>query len=259
VSEEFSKYENFGAYHWRGVNPRHFSVYNPRLVARYELTLRVLRQRGYPQGRLGLDIGCGDGVLLNKMIRERAFVIGLDYTLTGLLLARERLAHQSRQAVLVNASCYDIPYANDSIDFVTLLDVIEHLRHPSDCLAEIYRVLKPGGVLVLTTPQRLPKQGRHSYHHVSEFTASELCQCLSKHFCGTQVFGTHLGWMAAAYANHRGLKPKLFRLVCRLLTIVGLNPFMIITSTPSDQWTGLLGIGLKRHTSRIGNVKVQYG
>lgn len=47
----FSKYEDFGAYHWRGVRPQSLLTYNPRLAARYKLALRMLEQEGALNGR----------------------------------------------------------------------------------------------------------------------------------------------------------------------------------------------------------------
>ncbi|GAB4264418.1 MAG: hypothetical protein Kow0080_03450 [Candidatus Promineifilaceae bacterium] len=49
-----------------------------------------------------------------------------------------------------------LPIATASIDTVLLLDVLEHLPRPGDCLAEIHRVLKPGGRLVLQVPYLYP-------------------------------------------------------------------------------------------------------
>ena len=45
-----------------------------------------------------------------------------------------------------------LPFSDDSLDLVTCLEVLEHLCYPDNIISEIYRVLKPGGELILTTP-----------------------------------------------------------------------------------------------------------
>lgn len=59
---------------------------------------------------------------------------------------------QYADTVDICADCYDIPLENDSIDAILSTQVLEHLQMPDRMLAEAYRLLKPGGQLILTVP-----------------------------------------------------------------------------------------------------------
>ena len=100
----------------------------------------------HAQGRV-LDIGCADR-WIEQYLPESSQYIGLDYPATG------RSLYGARPDVFADASRLPLPDA--SIDTVLLLEVLEHLRHPARALAEIARVLRPGGKLLLTMPFMYP-------------------------------------------------------------------------------------------------------
>lgn len=61
---------------------------------------------------------------------------------------------------IVDLNTEKLPYADSSFDLVTCTEVIEHIEHYRESLREMYRVLKPGGVLVVTTPNILNLKSR---------------------------------------------------------------------------------------------------
>ncbi len=100
-----------------------------------------------PKGGRLLEIGCAVGFLL-VAARERGFdAIGVEMSEWASGIARERFGLDVRCGKLE-----DVELEDDSFDVVVLADVIEHLTHPDRTLREIRRVLKPGGRLVLLTP-----------------------------------------------------------------------------------------------------------
>lgn len=94
-----------------------------------------------------LDIGCGQRRIEN-FLPPTVYYIGLDYYLTATRWYRTK-PHVFGDAI-------QLPFANNSIDCVLLLDVLEHIRNSAACLTEIKRVLRPGGTLILHVPFLYP-------------------------------------------------------------------------------------------------------
>lgn len=97
-------------------------------------------------GRL-LDVGCGDGTFLNRMRRHGWSVDGLDFDPQAIKNAKLRYGLELRTGDLQSAH-----FPDDNFDAVTLSHVIEHVPDPISLLQEVRRILRPGGRLVVTTP-----------------------------------------------------------------------------------------------------------
>ncbi|HLM84231.1 MAG TPA: methyltransferase domain-containing protein [Candidatus Bathyarchaeia archaeon] len=93
-----------------------------------------------------LDVGCGyNGKILYKIKDKLRAGVGLDISTNGADPDKKiRLAEH-------DLAC-PLPFDDSSFDAVTSLANLEHLESPSDVLQEIHRVLKPGGILLLTAP-----------------------------------------------------------------------------------------------------------
>jgi SAM-dependent methyltransferase len=90
-----------------------------------------------------LDIGCSDQSL-RKYISPEVHYIGLDYLTTAFQL------YQTRPQIYGDAQ--SLPFLSESIDTVTLLDVLEHIPDASSALSEAFRILKPRGVVFVSVP-----------------------------------------------------------------------------------------------------------
>ncbi len=113
-------------------------------MARWQRALRLL-----PEGGRVLDLGCAFGYG-TAMIARRHEVYGVDASATFIERARRRHPQIPFQV----ASAESLPFADAYFDAVLLLDVLEHVRREQPVLAEIARVLRPGGTLVLSVPHK---------------------------------------------------------------------------------------------------------
>lgn len=101
-------------------------------------------------GALALDGGCGVGGLTTALQRRQARVIAVDIGQQLLSETRARVG-----CAAARASILTLPFADDTFDVVLSSEVIEHTPSPAAAAAELYRVVRPGGHLVLSTPNRL--------------------------------------------------------------------------------------------------------
>jgi SAM-dependent methyltransferase len=114
----------------------------------------VLGRLPIPAGARILDAGCGSGRTLDDLARFGT-AVGTELNPVGVGAARGR-GHDVAQAAVE-----DIPHPDRSFDLVTCLDVLEHTDDDVMALAELSRVTKPGGHLVVTVPAHPRLWSRH--------------------------------------------------------------------------------------------------
>lgn len=104
---------------------------------------------------LYLDIGCGKGAMLATMAGRCERAIGLDYSLEYLILARKLFEELGADNVfLIAGSNLELPIRSGCATLLTAIDVIEHIPDQARGMAEDTRVLKPGGVIYMNSPNR---------------------------------------------------------------------------------------------------------
>lgn len=96
-----------------------------------------------------LDLGCGAGFLANYLAARGHDVTGIDTTAENLAVAR---AHGTARYEIADAC--SLPYADASFDVVCAMDLIEHVEQPERLVAEVGRVLRPGGMFFFHTFNR---------------------------------------------------------------------------------------------------------
>jgi ubiquinone/menaquinone biosynthesis C-methylase UbiE len=142
----------------------------------------------YVAGQSVLDVACGSGFGLEMLRAVGARPIGVDYA--GETLSEIR-AHQPA-AALLRADATRLPLRTASVDHVVSFETIEHVPDATALVREIRRVLRPGGRLILSTPNRAfgpPQRHTANRFHVREFTADELRGLLRECFSEVQLFG----------------------------------------------------------------------
>lgn len=128
------------------------------------------------QGRI-LDVGCGS----SRIILDLPSAIGLD-----ILFYKLRWLHWRRQR-LVQGTCDQLPFRADTFDAVINSEVIEHIPKTPEVFTEMWRILRPGGMLIIGTPDYgrrlwwllewvygkvLP--GAYAHQHITHFTREGL-------------------------------------------------------------------------------------
>jgi SAM-dependent methyltransferase len=116
------------------------------LNGRYELALRWT-----PHGIDSvLDAGCAWGYGTRHLTQRSRDVVGLDPDPRSGAVFRRRYPHLRH----VQCGLEQVPLESASFDAILVLDALEHVRDERRCLAELHRLLKLGGILIVTTPHR---------------------------------------------------------------------------------------------------------
>lgn len=97
-----------------------------------------------------LDAGSGRGFFTEEAVRRGARVVAVD---VGSKLVLQTLSRRDCDGLVADAT--NLPFRSKSFDAVISSEVIEHLQKTREAIVELFRVLKPGGRLALTTPNRV--------------------------------------------------------------------------------------------------------
>ena len=139
-----------------------------------------------------LDIACGTGYGMAILRASARAVVGVDSDFNAIrAAARERSAGPA-----LVADGTELPFVDGTFEAVTSFETIEHLHDRDRFLSELRRVLRPGGVCVLSTPNAnhtAPVDGRpRNPFHVHEYTPEELAAALSQQFGRVDMLGQEL-------------------------------------------------------------------
>ncbi len=126
------------------VNPARMGYFN-----------RVLRERvGDVAGKTWVDVGCGGGILAEAFAELGIAVTGIDPSASSVETARRHTRQQSLSIDYHVGTGERLPFADARFDYVSCCDVLEHVQDVDAVLAEISRVLKPGGLFFYDTVNR---------------------------------------------------------------------------------------------------------
>ncbi len=139
LKEYFEKY--YSDPNWRGV----WDDADKRLAKALEIVNNEYKKH--------LDVGCADGMFtkyyLEKYPKTEGW--GIDISEVVIELAKKNCP----EGHFLAADCYLLPFENEEFDMVHCAETIEHLEYPEKAIDEMWRVLKPEGILIITTPNEV--------------------------------------------------------------------------------------------------------
>ncbi len=144
---------------------------------------RYLLARHLARGRDVLDIASGEGYGAALLAQTAASVVGVE-------VAEEAVAHAARHYAgtglrFLQGDARRIPLEDGAVDLAVSFETIEHFEGQAAFLAELRRVLRPGGLALISTPDRdnySPAEAPANPYHALELTQAEFAALLGRHF-----------------------------------------------------------------------------
>lgn len=231
----FEKYRKRGAYHWENYFGGLTKI-DCFLRGRYDLVISFLKKSGVTRTSKVLEVGCGDGALSGLIYDTFGCdLTGLEPSADGIRYCQEMFEKHRFKGHFVHSDGYTFKYENDHFDFIVLADVIEHLQQPELMLAEMKRVLRPGGRVIITTPVRTGEHPEDTMH-VHEFYPDELVALCATYFGKPieTVYSHPVVWHEL-YTYGKKRNRSLIRFYCRISDkLLGRNVFLLNSS--NSRW-----------------------
>ena len=215
----FDKYKQYGAYHWLDIDKSSFTnilKFSLPLYTRYKMVISALPE----SVNTVVEVGCGDGALSYLIYKKGAkHIIGCDLDKTGIFLAEKQVKDfgVGKKIEFFCKSFKECNFKKHSIDVIILADVIEHIPDSIALLKEIKEAGKPGGYLIMTTPNK-KKEGLWDECHVTEYSKHSLIELLSDLFPVTTVVSFMPLYIYKFYRRF-----KIFKWIFNILSIFRLN------------------------------------
>ena len=155
----------------------------------YEHWHRYLIARQYVKGLRVLDVASGEGYGSHLLSQVAVSVVGVD--LSADAVAHAAVRYPAANLRYVAASCTRIPEPDASFDVIVSFETIEHITEHEAFLREVNRLLVPGGLFIISSPNRPEYSDRTGYKnefHVKELDRDELKNLLDRHFPAQRWF-----------------------------------------------------------------------
>ena len=150
-----------------------------------------------------LDVACGEGYGAALLAEQAERVVGVDVSSAVVDHASKRYGQQANLE-FVCAPCDQLPFADASFDLAISFETIEHIAQQQAFVAELARVLRPAGVLLLSSPNKHLYADLPDYHnefHVRELYRDELEELLRPCF-------PHRAWLGQRLLFHSTIWPE---------------------------------------------------
>ncbi len=164
---------------------------------------RYIFAKQFSAGKRVLDIASGEGYGSALLAKSAASVVGVD-------ISTEAVAHATAKYQAANlefrlGSCSAIPLADQSVDIVVSFETIEHHIEHHAMMREIKRVLVPGGLLIISSPDKREYSDRPSYansYHLRELYREEFSSLLDAYFKNHRIAGQRVIYGSAIFEEN---------------------------------------------------------
>jgi GT2 family glycosyltransferase/ubiquinone/menaquinone biosynthesis C-methylase UbiE len=150
-------------------------------------------------GKRVLDLACGTGYGSALLAHAAAEVTGVDLSAAAIRQAKKR--YKQTNLKYVTADCYDLPFEAGVFDAVVANEMIEHVDDHDGLIEQAKRVLAPGGLFLISTPNK-PVYNRYkppNVFHVSEMDIPAFRKLLKRHFKHVQFIGARMALVSASF------------------------------------------------------------
>jgi GT2 family glycosyltransferase/ubiquinone/menaquinone biosynthesis C-methylase UbiE len=169
---------------------------------RHEHLHRYAFSLAFVRGKDVLDVACGEGYGSAMLAAHARRVVGAD--IADDVVEEARTTYAGRPNLeFAHADVAALPFADRSFDVVVSFETIEHHGQHEEMLSECARVLRPDGLLILSSPNRKvysDDAGYHNEFHVKELYFDDLDALLKRHFRHVKYLGQRLATGSAIYA-----------------------------------------------------------
>lgn len=167
--------------------------------------------------KIVLDIACGEGYGTELLSKNAQKVYGVDISEEAISHAKKR--YNIDNVEFIQGDCTNIPLESGSVDIIASFETIEHHDKHGQMLKELKRVLKPDGILVISSPDKYEYSEKHNYtnpYHVKELTEVEFKDLINSHFNFSNFLGQRIVYgssllsekMALGKTYYNGVSPS---------------------------------------------------
>jgi 2-polyprenyl-3-methyl-5-hydroxy-6-metoxy-1,4-benzoquinol methylase len=169
------------------------------------------------KNKVVLDIASGSGYGSSMLAEAASQVYGVDADATAVAYAQK--TYQSKNIKFIAGNGTSIPLDDNTVDVVVSFETIEHIDDYKGFMKEVKRVLRPDGLLVLSTPND-PEFSEGNHFHVHEFEHKELLGLVDEFFSNKKEYfqGT---WLYNAVVDEQILTGKSTRLAIDTMQLSG--------------------------------------
>ncbi len=194
------------------IDENYLSEARGRLKTAHKYLRQLEKLLGYP-GKI-LDIGCYTGFFLSAAAERGWRTAGVENSGAAVRLARQQ--YHLDDIIHGDIETAVDQLADQAYDVVTMFDVIEHLRNPSEIVARVAETIRPGGLLLISTPDitsimsRLQKQNWYAVlpSHIHLFSRTSLFHLLRERGLQIRSIGTLTRFFSLEYMLSRSYGAK---------------------------------------------------